>query len=99
LMFFCMNFERNGYIESELNIYIRATGYPETSDFYVSEEHWQFSQDGEGTMLIYDVNLKPKFWIPPVIGPYFLKKKLKNSSGNAINRIEAIAQAWPDVGE
>jgi hypothetical protein len=50
-------------------------------------------------MLIYDVDLKPKFWIPPVIGPYILKRKLKYGSGNAINRIEAIAQAWPDVGE
>ena len=34
-----------------------------------------------------------------VIGPYFLKRKLKSGSANAINRIEAIAQAWPDVGE
>jgi hypothetical protein len=99
LLFFCMDFVRNGYIETEQNVFIRATGNPETSDFHVSKEYWEFSQDGDGTMLIYDVDLKPKFWIPPVIGPYILKRKLKYGSGNAINRIEAIAQAWPDVGE
>jgi hypothetical protein len=99
VLFFCMDFERTGYVESEANEFITATVDPEVSDFHYSKEAWYFAQDGDGTMLIYDVDIKPKFWVPPIIGPYYLKKKLKSSSSNAINRIEAIAQAWPDVGE
>ncbi len=99
LLFFCMDFERTGYVETEANEFITATVDPEVSDFHYSKEAWHFTQDGDGTMLVYDVDIKPKFWVPPIIGPYYLKKKLKSSSSNAINRIEAIAQAWPDVGE
>lgn len=99
ILFFCMNFERNGYVLAVPFETISATADPETSDFYVSREDWQFMQDGDGTMLIYDVELKPKFWVPPVIGPFILKRKLKNDGGRAIGRIEALAQAWPDIGE
>ena len=99
LLFFCMDFERYGHVETSGNEFIKATANPEVSDFYFSEESWHLEADGDGTMLIYDVNIKPKFWVPPVIGPYYLKRKLKTSSGNAINRIEAIAQAWPNVDE
>jgi len=37
--------------------------------------------------------MKPKFWIPPGIGPYLIKRKLRNSGSDAIDRIELIAQA------
>ena len=99
VLFFCMTFERYGHVEAELNLVIIATADPETSDFHMSKEIWHFRSEDGGTLLSYDVDMKPKFWIPPLIGPYYIKKKLKSSSGNAIDRIEAIAQAWPDVGE
>jgi len=99
ILFFCMSFERYGHVDAEPNVIIRATADPENSDFHVSKEVWQIRQEGEGTFLIYDVNLKPKFWIPPVIGPFILKRKLKYEGIRAISRIEAVAQAWPDLGD
>lgn len=99
ILFFCMNFERYGHVEFERHVTISATADPETSDFHVSREVWQFSQEGEGTVLIYDVDLKPKFWVPPVIGPFVLKHKLVHDGSRAIHRIEAIAQAWPGLGD
>lgn len=99
LLFFCMNFERYGYVDAVPFETISATANPEISDFHVSREDWQFIQDGEGTILIYDVDLKPKFWVPPVIGPFILKRKLKKDGGRAIGRIEALAKAWPDIDE
>jgi hypothetical protein len=99
LLLFCMNFERYGHVNVEPNVTIIAVADPETSDFHVSREVWQFSQEGEGTFLVYDVDLKPKFWIPPVIGPFILKRKLISGGTRASNRIEAIARVWPNVGE
>jgi hypothetical protein len=41
--------------------------------------------------------MKPKFFIPPLIGPAILKNKLKNGGVNAIDRIEALARDYtPD---
>jgi hypothetical protein len=36
--------------------------------------------------------MQPKFWVPPAIGPFIIKRKLKNDGGDAIDRIEAIAK-------
>ena len=92
LMFFCMTFERNGYVEVVPLETIKATVDPERSDFHVGKETWQFRRDGSGTIVTYDMEMKPKFWVPPVIGPYAIKRKLRNAGTDALDRIEAIAQ-------
>ena len=92
VLFFCKSFERRGYVEAELNKVIYAFVDPETSDFHLSNESWKFlAQDG-GTVVTYDLEMRPKFWIPPGIGPYLIKRKLRNNGGQAIDRIEVIAQ-------
>lgn len=97
VLFFCTTFERRGYVESKLNTVIFAFVDPETSDFHLSNESWRFVERNGGTVVIYDMEMKPKFWIPPGIGPYLIKRKLRNNGGRAIDRIEIIAQAV--VGE
>ena len=92
VLFFCKSFERNGTILHRRYEMIVATADPERSDFHVSEEHWRFREEGDGTVIVYDLVVDPKFWIPPVIGPYALKRKLKKKSADALDRIEAVAQ-------
>ncbi len=92
--FFCKSFERSGYVEDEPFAFIRATANPDVSDFHLSRETWRFRTDGTGTIVTYDLEFEPKFWIPPVIGPYVIKRKLRRDGGGAIDRIEAIAQEW-----
>lgn len=92
VLFFCTSFERRGHVEHEATTWIRATANPDESDFHLSNEYWSFSEDGEGTVVSYDLEFKPKFWVPPLIGPYMIKRKLANDGGGAIDRIEAIAQ-------
>lgn len=91
--FYCQSFERSGHVEHEPLVFIRSTADPETSDFHTSLESWRFQTEGTGTLVAYDFEFDPKFWIPPLIGPYMLQKKLRNDSIRAIHRIEAIAQA------
>jgi hypothetical protein len=92
VLFFCLSFERHGYVESEPNQVLRAFADPETSDFLLSNETWTFTEEDDGTVVSYHILMKPKFWVPPGIGPYIIKRKLKNDGGDAIDRIEAIAQ-------
>ncbi len=63
------------------------------SDFHFSLETWQFAAEGTGTLVAYNFEFEPKFWIPPLIGPYVLQRKLRNDSASAIGRIEAIARS------
>ncbi len=92
VLFFCQSFERQGYLEIELNKELRAFANPETSDFHLSNESWQFVVRDGGTVVIYDLTMKPKFWIPPAIGPFLIRRKLKNNGSEAVDRIERIAQ-------
>ena len=69
---------------------------PEESNFSYSRERWQLIPEGEGTLMIYDFEMEPGFWVPPIIGPYVIKRALRSSGANAVNRIEAVALAyWP----
>ena len=72
-------------------MFIRSTAEPELSDFSFSQEEWRFKPEGRGTLVAFDFEFEPKFWVPPLIGPYILQRKLENDSAGAIDRIEAIA--------
>jgi hypothetical protein len=89
---FCASFERYGFIEHDPYLLISATIDPETSDFHVSNESWAFRPEGDGTIVNYAIEFEPKFWVPPVVGPYILKRKLRLHGGGAIDRIESIAR-------
>lgn len=99
VLFFCLTFERYGYVESEPTSVLRAFANPETSDFLLCNETWTFVEENGGTSVVYDLSMQPKFWVPPGIGPYVIKRKLKNDGGDAIDRIEAIAQRMTADGD
>jgi len=94
LWFYCRSFERNGFVEHAPLEFIEARADPERSDFHVSNERWEFRAEDRGTVVIYDLEMKPKFFVPPLIGPIIMKRKLRKGGAEAIDRIEAIAQQW-----
>jgi hypothetical protein len=99
VLFFCPSFERQGYIETEVNKELRAFADPKTSDFHHSIESWRFVARDGGTVVTYDMSMAPKFWIPPGIGPYLIKRKLKKNGGEAVNRIEVVAREMVPRGQ
>lgn len=92
LLFFCKSFVRQGYVEFELNEELRAFADPTISDFRLSEESWRFSTENGGTVVSYRLLMEPDFWVPPLVGPYVIKRKFRNQGSDAIDRIEAIAR-------
>jgi len=94
LWFFCKSFERYGYVVHQPLSYIEAHADPAQSDFEVSDERWEFREEADGTVVTYAFRMKPKFFIPPLIGPAILKAKLRNGGANAIERIEKLARDY-----
>lgn len=94
VLFYCKSVERYGAVEHEALKFIRATADPERSDFHISNESWEFTEENDGTLITYRLEMRPKFWIPPVIGPYVLKRKMRDDGVEALERIEVIAQNW-----
>jgi hypothetical protein len=92
ILFYCKNFVRNGYLLLTPKHDIVAIADPDESDFEYSRERWRLSSEGEGTLLIYEFEMEPSFWVPPVVGPYLIKRVLQKGAGRALNRIEALAR-------
>jgi hypothetical protein len=53
---------------------------------------WSFTPDGEGTRVTYFMEMEPDFWLPPFVGPWFLKRTLLRGAPAAIDQIEYLAQ-------
>ena len=91
VLMFCRSFERNGHLELDPLDEIVAVVDPLKSDFHYSRERWRLIGDDGGTLLIYDFEMEPSFWVPPVIGPYYIKRTLREGGRDAVDRIEALA--------
>lgn len=92
VLMFCKSFERRGHLVLEPNEEIVAIIDPEESDFKYARERWHLAPEGDGTVLTYSFEMEPAFWVPPVIGPYFIKRTLREDGRDALDRIEALAQ-------
>lgn len=91
VLFICKSVVRQGHVEREPNTRLSAFAHADKSDFEVSNEVWTFERVDGGTVVVYTLEMKPKFWVPPVVGPMVIKRKLRSSGGDALDRIEALA--------
>ncbi|MEM9209778.1 MAG: hypothetical protein AAGA61_11055, partial [Pseudomonadota bacterium] len=70
---------------------IEAIVDPERSDFDYSVESWDIRRVDGRTELIYRFEMEPAFWVPPVIGPYYIRRALRDGAIRVVDRIEALA--------
>ncbi|MEJ2298237.1 MAG: hypothetical protein P8X94_06980 [Woeseiaceae bacterium] len=98
VLFFCKSLTRQGYVERDPPQLLRAVADPEQSDFEVSDETWEFEAVDGGTSVTYTLLMKPAFWVPPAIGPFVIKRTLRNKAGQALDRIESIARTYDETG-
>ena len=94
VLFFCKTLVRQGSLELEPNSVLRAFADPQYSDFEFSNETWTFAEEGGGTSVRYELHMDPKFWVPPAIGPYLIKRKFRKDGLRALERIEDMAQQY-----
>jgi hypothetical protein len=92
LFVFCRSMSRVERLEVVSPNLIRSTVVPERSDFRYATSEWKFEPEGSGTRVHYQMALEPDFWLPPFIGPAFLRRILLRGGVEAVERIEELAQ-------
>ena len=92
VLFWCRSFVRIGYLVLDPIHEIKATVDADRSDFKMSTERWQLRSEDGGTLMIYEFEMVPDFWVPPVLGPYYIKRALRSGGVRAAERIEALAR-------
>ncbi|MDA0681347.1 MAG: SRPBCC family protein [Proteobacteria bacterium] len=91
VLLWCKSFIRNGYLLLDPAREIVAITDPEKSDFKLSHEKWTLVPEGDGTLMTYEFEMVPDFWVPPIIGPFYIKRAMRTGGEKAVNRIEALA--------
>jgi len=92
LLFYCKSMSRVERLETEWPDHIRTVTLPERSDFKHSTSEWWLDAEASGTRMRYRLEMEPDFWVPPIIGPWYLKRTLERGGLRAIERIERLAK-------
>lgn len=70
---------------------IAATIVPNRGDFRQGNSRWRLLSNGGGTRLIFDADLTPNDWFPPVLGPWMMKQKLYEEASEIAHGLERMA--------
>jgi hypothetical protein len=92
LIGYCRSMRRVERLEIVTPEFIRSRTIPERSDFKYSLSEWTFTAEGTGTRVTYKMEMEPNFWLPPFVGPWFLRRTLLKGAPAAIDQIELLAQ-------
>jgi len=71
--------------------HIKVKIIPEFSSFESGSAIWEIRPQGERTWVLHESSLNPKFFIPPIIGDYIIKRRLVGESITTFSRIECQA--------
>jgi len=94
--FFCIKVKQLQDVEEQKDGIIFVTDVPGKSDTVYAHSRWHIRQENEFTRVTYNTDLKPDFWVPPLIGPYLIKRKLREASLETINAVEKLANKLAD---
>lgn len=95
ILFFCKRITQVQDVEELPGGIIITTVVPEKSDFDYAHTRWKISPEGGRTHVSFSTDLKPSFWIPPLIGPPLIKNKLIDEALATIEGLEKLAQDSP----
>ena len=88
----CISFERTERLETDAPRWIKSTVLPEASDFKHATSEFVLEPAGDGTKMIYRLEIEPDFFVPPLIGPWLLKRTVSKGALRAVARIEGLAR-------
>jgi hypothetical protein len=73
-----------------------ATIIPEHSDFSYGRVRWKLTPYGDGTLLRYQSETEPKFWVPGLLGNALVARSLGRTVEQMIQRVEDRARLEED---
>lgn len=98
-MLFCKRMVQTQEVREFQDGFIVATIVPEGSDFRSGTLVWHIRPDGAAdsgmTRVDFNADLVPDFWVPPLIGPWLVKRAFYSESRETLASLEQDAAAAP----
>lgn len=76
---------------------ILTTIVPTLSDYRYGESRWQVSPADPGTRIHFTTTLEPDFWVPPLIGTWLMKQKMRSEAERTVLVIERLTRNKPNT--
>ncbi|MGH8119395.1 MAG: SRPBCC family protein [Gammaproteobacteria bacterium] len=96
ILFFCRNMKVVESLLENGSDELVATIVPAVSDFKTGRTVWRITPAGTALSRIQmDSTFQPGFWVPPVIGPLLIRKKMEHEMSVMIMRLEHYAGTAP----
>ncbi len=71
---------------------VHARVLPELSDLRHGVAIWRVAQCDAKTCLRFDASLEPDFWVPPLIGPWLIQRKLREEARQTSAGLESLTR-------
>lgn len=78
---------------------LRSEVLPERSDFAYGTVSWRLRGDGGGTVVEYETEVEPEFWVPKLFGRPLLASFMRRTTLEMIDRVEVLARQAAARGE
>lgn len=90
--FFCRTIEQVQLVRESGDGNIDVRVIPELSDFKSGSARFRIRAEQSGTRLMINSEIEPAFWVPPLIGPWLIKRKLHAEMLETVANLEAPAR-------
>jgi hypothetical protein len=92
-LFFCRHVKEMQKVTRTPPFDIMSTVLPEQSDNVRSgSASLHMQAEGEGTLLHWQIQLQPGFWVPPLIGPLLVERSLRAEGHRSAAGVEKLAR-------
>lgn len=92
VLFFCFEIGQVSRFSSEANGVLVAVIEPEVSDFHSGRFQWRLTrEEAYRTRIDFEGEVEPSIWIPPIIGPWILERKLPQLARTIAANLERLA--------
>ena len=89
--FYCMRVHQIQDVIEAADGTVTATVLPQYSDFKRGHARLTLWRAPDGTRVLIRSEVEPDFWIPPVIGPWLIKRKLRSEALETVQNLERLA--------
>ncbi len=91
VLVFCKTVVHVQQVREETPGDIIAKVVPEESDLRHGYMHWRILPEGTETRVVFQGDLTPGFWVPPLIGPALIKYSLRAEAMELVTNVERAA--------
>ena len=91
VLFFCKDLFQTQKVTEHGEGHIFVEDIKDKSDFIYANTSWHIRALDKGTRVTFQSEMKPDFWLPPILGPWLFKKRMIKDTKAMIERLEKLA--------